>query len=216
MIPTRSQLIRAERALAFLRTRGIKCDVGGVFAPDPERFALRSESDVARRAAVLWTVVGIADGLPRSEARESLDHQGLFADATQIEKAYLVQEPCRPEVVERWRWRGEALFTLLWALGRVEKLGWPETRRDRDELGQLIGTSGDARELLDSPAIRPSNEILDAAELFLRLHRFARDEMSCGRALPKGMSFEVIRERHLTLNWLINSKGQDWDDVTPS
>src|ERR1700730_9249849 len=98
MIPTMSQLVRAERALAFLLSRDIKCDVGGVFAPDPERFVLRSESEVARRAAVLWAVVGVADGLPRSEALESLDHHGLYADATPSEKSYLAQEPCRPEV----------------------------------------------------------------------------------------------------------------------
>jgi hypothetical protein len=216
MVPTRSQFIRAERALAFLHSRGIKCDPGGVFAPDPERFVLRSESEVARRAAVLWAVVRVADGLPRSEALESLDRHGLYADATPTEKSYLVQEPSRPEVAERWRWRGEALFTLLWALGRVEKLGWPETHRDRAELGQLIGTSGNAGELLDSPTLRPPNDILDATDLFLRLHRFARDEVTRGRALPKGLIFEVIRERHLTLNWLIHSKEQDWDDVTPS
>ena len=61
--------------------------------------------------------------------------------------------------------------------------------------------------------LRDPGQILDALDLYYRLHWYAT-EIRLGRkeALP-GLESGVIKERHYALNWLVGFEGAEWDDV---
>lgn len=57
------------------------------------------------------------------------------------------------------------------------------------------------------------DEILDAADLYYRLHWAAIELRLNGETSPH-VDEGVIRERHRALNWLIRYMDAEWDNVT--
>ncbi|WP_338398753.1 DUF4272 domain-containing protein [Persicobacter psychrovividus] len=62
--------------------------------------------------------------------------------------------------------------------------------------------------------MRSKEEILDQADLILRLDWACVNARVKNEVAPGGLNSSVVYERHYALNWLIKYLNQDWDNVS--
>ena len=122
------------------------------------------------------------------------------------------ENPTRQEMVNA-NWRAESYHTLLWALSIIDDLKFPtEICNIGEDVGHLFSkTEQQFREVAE---LRSKEEILDQADLILRLNWACVNARVKHEPAPAGLNTSVIYERHYALNWLIHHQNQDWDQIT--
>ena len=205
---------------------------GPLYVDDDEEVALRSGPEVARRMLALWVVVLRAEGMPRQEAWDLIDRLGLREALSPEEEGFLADAEPDPDTSRAYVWRLEAIWVLLWALGRVEELGWPVGMCDVPRIVGLVKPFEGSSELVTGGTLRPASEILDEQDLIMRVHWAIRDAWLKGRRVPEHLDWSdegepldvsecasvgVVEQRHHALNWLVRFLDADWDEVdTPT
>jgi hypothetical protein len=183
---------------------------------------LRPVPEVVGRALALLLVAvraesltaGGGDTLTPERLRQKLP--AAFAHLSPQEDAFVHQDAPDPAQIVAMGWRYESLHLLLWALGLVDELPWPDGLCDVSRCVSLL-LEADANALMRDAALRPGSEILDQLDLHLRLHWLLRDAELQGRAAPAEVRRGVVMERHHALNWLIGFENAEWDKVgTPT
>ena len=178
---------------------------------------LRDARDVASRCLALFACAVRAESLasneplPVSQIRERLPM--AFDALSGREQAFMANEaPGRQDIVDH-AWRYEALAVLLWALGTLDTLPFPEAICDVSALAKVV-LALDANAWRKSASLRPAAEVLDALDLTFRLHWATTEARSRKTPGPAGVEPGVVSERHYALNWLVHFEDADWDDVT--
>lgn len=108
-------------------------------------------------------------------------------------------------------WKYEACWALLWALGFVDELKFPNEPMTHDECDFAIGlisNNANIDEFLSKVKMRSLDEILDQADLIYRYH------WACANARINGkevnLDGSVVMERRAGLDWLFRVDA-DWD-----
>ncbi len=114
-------------------------------------------------------------------------------------------------------WKCECIWTLMWALKKVNDLKFPDHLCDLNDIPieeyPADGEKDPNIFINNSKEIRTKTEILDANDLYYRMDWACVD----ARLNNEAMSIiipGVVYERHYALNWLINYYDQEWDDIT--
>lgn len=110
-------------------------------------------------------------------------------------------------------WKVECMHVLLWALGYVDTLGYPSQACDVDATVLQV-FSRTAGQLRDGARPRTKAELLDQADLLLRMHWACEEARLNNTPIPGGLESDVIMEWHYALNWLIGYQNQSWDEIT--
>ena len=225
---------RAARSLKQLRTREVPVYSGPLFVDDDETVNLQTPQDVARRCLVLWAVELRAEGIPKDEARGLIDQLDLWKSVSPEEKRFLEEDHPDPDESQKLVWRLESIWVLLWALGYVDELDWPDDMCDVTKLVEIIKPQEANPEFITGAKLRSKAEILDAQDLTMRIHWAIRDAyLNQGGMIPADLDWSkdddaihvsrspavgVVEQRHYTLNWLVRFLNpEDWDHVdTPT
>lgn len=176
--------------------------------------AFRPAAEVAKRCLVLYAVVAAGHREPRRKLARWLQKVGLWEAVSPAEAELLQAEAMteRQEIVATWR--VEALFTLLWALGKVATLPPPVELCDVQLVRRVLPPLfSSAASFIMAARLRGADEILQASEEIYDIHWAVRDAQIHGRPIPQGYNPGVVQERHYALNWLAGSPDQGWDDV---
>lgn len=233
MSATSAQIARCERSRDILDARAVPQYSGPLYTSDEAEVELRTGAETARRALALWVVGLCADGMPQEDAVELVDRWKLWPWVSPEETRYLREEDPDPDETDALVWRLEAVWVVLWALGRLDELGWPASMCDVQRLVDLMEPiEADPETFITGAALRPSAEILDARDLTMRLHWAIRDAWLAHRPIRSDLDWTagepnvlvvesaavgVIEQRHQTLNWLIRFGDAEWDEVdTPT
>lgn len=231
--PTAAQIARFERSRALLDAKRIPRLPGPLYTHDDAEVTLRSGAEAARRLLVLWVVALYGEEMPQAEAWALLDRWQLRAEVSPEEERMLREGAPDPEEMEALVWRLEAVWTLLWCLGRLDDLGWPASMCDVPRQVELMRSiEADPAAFITNARLRPLPEILDAADLTMRLHWTTRDAWINGRPIRSDLDWTqgepdipvaqcpatgVLEQRHKTLNWLTRFTDAGWDHVdTPT
>jgi Domain of unknown function (DUF4272) len=110
-------------------------------------------------------------------------------------------------------WRYESLHVMLWALGFIDTLSYPDQICDVANDTKIIHDLSE-QQFRQKAKLRSKKEILDQADLILRLDWACVNARLKKEETPGNLDKGVVFERHHSLNWLINYMHQDWDDVT--
>ena len=111
-------------------------------------------------------------------------------------------------------WKYESLWVLLWALGIVEELSFPNEICDCDLIMDTMGEFEGLDDFMAHTTLRPIEEILQALDLHYRYHwttvnaRIYRSDLA-------GLDEDIVMERRAGLEWLC-CKGQENDNLTDS
>ena len=224
---------RAERSFAELARRKTPVYGGPLFVDDDDEAKLQSPQDVARRVLVLWAVELRAEGIPQEETLGLIKQLDLWDSVSPEEKRFLQDKEPDPDECQELVWRLESIWVLLWALGYIEELGWPEGMCDVPKIVDILKEQEANPDFIKNAKLRSKAEILDAQDLTMRIHWAIRDALLNHEGqIPPGLDWTVaerehvsespcvgvVEQRHYTLNWLVNYLDpEDWDSVdTPT
>lgn len=213
---TEDQVARKARTESLLEVWKVKINRHLPYIESEDEVTLRTPREVAQRVSVLATINPVAFGiLSAEEAIAYLEKYNLWAYATPMEKEFLANPTEERKRNETWKCEG--IWTLMWALKKVEDLGAPDQLCNLDNIPPPVypvGPNKDPNEFINSiQETRTKAEILDAADLYYRLDWACVDARLHKREMEKAHP-GVVHERHYALNWLVNYMEEAWDDVS--
>ena len=109
-------------------------------------------------------------------------------------------------------WKYEAVWALLWALGVVEELSFPNQICDCDLVMGTMERFENLDDFMANTTLRPMEEILQALDLHYRYHWAAVNARVNGSD-PAGIDEGIVMERRAGLEWLC-CKGEENDNLT--
>jgi hypothetical protein len=197
MTPTQ----RKAASETFLKSKSIECapQLPAIEADFPSR----SVREIARRAMCLTLVALKAEGMASDEVVEFKREHGLDTFLSAKENRFLVAPPSNQDA--RWVWRFEALHVLLWALGYVGDLGFPDEESDAAsevEFLRELGPDG----FIQGALLRSNEQILDGADWVFRLHQSVVDERDGTQSVLE----EQLEQWSQAFDWLTREE-EVWD-----
>lgn len=178
-----------------------------------ESFA-RSAREIAARALILQGVAAVAYQVEASPIVDWFQAQGLWGAVTPQERVFLLDSSPTDTERNRFRWKREAEWTLLWMIQRVETLGLPtrfcDTRRLVDEIMPALGD--DTRAFIGQSELRSPGALLAEDDRTYNLWCYALAAQCRGESLPSDLNLGILRERRYAFEWLDGN--QEWDEVT--
>ena len=137
---------RRERSGGRLATLGLATPDSLPVTVADEEALLRDPQEVARRSMALMGVALRSEGVEQPKVARFLQQRGLVKSLSPHELAFLKQAQPDEAEMRKLTWRYEALWTLLWALGHIERLGPPgvqcnakfaDQAAERDAAGEI-------------------------------------------------------------------------------
>lgn len=188
---------------------------------DEAEVKIRSVEEIGKRAVALAAVAVRAESRLTGVTLE-LENE-LIANIMEIyggenffspEEKWYMNNPVPSEHDSiQFIWRYEAMWVMLWALGYVEKLEYPDKICDISHAANIISMSRSLNELTAAGRKKSKEEILDEADLIYRYNWACIDARIKGKESPGGMDEGIVMERHKALNWLITHMDDEWDSV---
>lgn len=190
--------------MADIKEKAMKADV------IDQEAGIRSQEDIVRRALALMVVAGKAVA-GHDVGRILMERSSVQGFLSPVEAEFMCD--LNPEQAARayFSWRYECLHVMLWALGIITELGQPTAICDVAFIDATM-VELEGRGLREKAALRPSGELLAAADALEYAHWRVRDAQIFARPIPDGINPDVVYERHYAINWLTGD--EDWDEVS--
>jgi len=180
--------------------------------PDSDQI-IRQAKEVAKRCLVLYGVLAVSHREPREKVVSWLKRENLWDVASFKERLFLENELSSEWETINVTWRAEALWVLLWTLGKIEDLGTANTLCDPSQFHSIFQQCDKSTvEFINNARLRSDNEIFDREFEVYNKHWLIRDAELNGKEPPKELNSDVVQEWHYAFNWL--TYNVDWDDVT--
>ncbi|GGB00401.1 DUF4272 domain-containing protein [Puia dinghuensis] len=212
--PTPDQKARRQQSEAFCKEHDIPIfkNPHALFVDAESKVTIRETDTVLDRALALCYIGMKGEGMPDEQLAAVAKDWKIMDKLSPKEKEFIAAERPTPQQRTDAIWRYESLHVLLWAMGFIDSLGYPDQQcsvtNDLKVLHDLT-----EQQLRAKATLRSKKEILDQADLILRIHWAIEDARAKGDPVPGGINPDVVQERYCALNWLIRNLGLDWDDV---
>lgn len=212
---TQDQQARRAQSEAYCQTHRIPIytNPNALFVDSEAETTLRTKEQVVDRALALCFIGLKSEGLPPERLAEIDQVYHITPSLTPIERAFVTAPHPSAQQRRDANWRYESLHVLLWALGYVDTLSYPDTMCDVAHDVAIIHDLS-AAQFRQRATPRSKQEVLDQADLILRLNWACHDAQVKHKSAPGNLNPEIVFERHHALNWLIRYLNQEWDDVT--
>ncbi|WP_426454187.1 DUF4272 domain-containing protein [Paenibacillus sp. S-38] len=222
LVVTESARRRKEQSESILAEQGIRCNPHLPVRAGDDEVSVRSVEETARRAIALCITAlkgdchgaGESPKDTRSLVNRVIRQYGAEEFFTPKEKDFLEDEDPEHGDIAAFSWGYEAYTVLLWALGYVDLLEYPDRVCDVPEVVSQLQERETCKRFVKEARMRSKSEILDAADLIYRYNWVCVDCRLKGEQAPGGLDAGVVYERHRALNWLIRYREQEWDEVT--
>lgn len=178
----------------------------------------RSAERIAKRAIACLLMIQVACDLDQDQFDQEtedfivdlLNKFAVIDELTVKEKNILNRNASQQEIVNMI-WKYEAYWVLLWALGIVEELKYPDEIADCDFAIQAVSGCDSLQEFMQQVKLRNIEEILDEADLIYRYDWACVDARLKQQNAPANLNASIVLEHHGALNWLIQADA-DWDN----
>lgn len=172
---------------------------------------VRSSDEVVDRALVLYCVVAVANKSRSEVALAWLRQERLVDQLTAKERRWMEQQNEGDRAT--YLAQEEALWTLMWALGFVDRLDFSEyCQPTLAGMFPRVRDGGRSTLFRSKATLRLSNEIVSAADLAYCLHWSIRNAALQSQAQAGKIEPYVLIERRRALEWLLSTDA--WDDVS--
>ncbi len=109
-------------------------------------------------------------------------------------------------------WTYECYWALCWALGLINKMGFPNDVCNTKIAISFVSICKDYNDFKRKVKLRNIEEILDMLDLYYRYHWACVEKTVNDSAEIKDLNGEVVAERRRGLEWLIKDDN-DWNDI---
>lgn len=211
---TTDQKERRGRSEAYCQAHDVPfySNPNSLFVDPEDSVAIRTKDEVVDRALALCYIGLKSEGLEQRHLDMMDKNFNISSKLTDREKDYATAaQPTEQQRIDA-NWRYESLHVMLWALGFIDTLSYPSQMCD---VGADVKIIHDLTEeqFRQKAKLRSKKEILDQADLILRLDWACVNARVKNAPAPGNLDGSVVFERHHSLNWLINYMDQDWDNV---
>lgn len=110
-------------------------------------------------------------------------------------------------------WSYEAYWSLVWTLGLVENIDYPNQICDCEKAIMLVSTCKTYDDFKCKCKIRDIEEILDMLDLYYRYDWAVTEKRINPDTLIADLNPDVVVERRKGLEWLIANE-EDWDEIS--
>ncbi|MCA9913163.1 MAG: DUF4272 domain-containing protein, partial [Anaerolineae bacterium] len=203
---------RKKRSIKQLKREDIPFIPHLPVIPEESFINLRSTEEAARRAIVLSLVSRRAEGQSFDWFQQKVEQYRVQDAVTEDEWEFAEDDEPPEYILVKFSKRLESYWLLLWALGFVQQLNFPNNFAQVDRAYDAIDSRSVDQFLLEAK-LRDASELLDMTDLYYRYHWALVDAELYGKKPPKNMLMPVVYERHYALNWLIGYKDASWDEV---
>jgi hypothetical protein len=212
--------IRKENSIKLLKKYNVPYIDHLPVIEDSRQAKIKTIDQIAKRAICTLITIQYACDILHEEATEDnkefwlglLENYKVKKELTKKEK-FIFSGKCTAKDATAMTWKYEAYWVLVWAMGFVDELEYPDGICDCDEAIQIIQSRKTYKEFLDDAKMRSEMEILDQADLIYRLDWACVDARINQQQVPANLNDDVVVERHMALNWLIGYD-DDWDNVS--
>jgi hypothetical protein len=214
IIPIQDQADRRAKSEAFCISKNIPVykNPNALFVEPEKNVTLRTKDEVVDRAIALSYLELKSEGADKEMLAAFDQRYNVMAKLTPKEKEFALNDHPEQQQITDANWRAESYHVMLWALGYIDSLKSPGEVCDIAEDIKFIGSRSE-QEFRDHAKLRSKTEILDQADLILRLDWACVSARVKNQPAPGGLDSSVVYERHYSLNWLICYLNQQWDDV---
>jgi len=212
---TIDQKERRAKSEKICKSNGIPIykNPNSLFVESEKDVELRSKDEVVDRAMALVYLGLKSEGLEQVHLDKMDKDYEISSKLSPAEKEYAFALNPTDQQKTNANWRYESLHVLLWFLGYIDELVYPN---------QICNVSSDVKIIYElgkdkfraQSKLRSKKEILDQADLILRFDWACVNARVKNEKAPGGLNSSVVYERHYALNWLIKFMNQDWDNVT--
>ncbi|MFK7771368.1 MAG: DUF4272 domain-containing protein [Saprospiraceae bacterium] len=209
---TEEQINRKTKSNDFLNSNGIKINKTLPCVETVAQTKLRSVDEIIDRAYALMVMAAKGEGIEQQHLTKLIEDKKI--DSLSPKESEIFQmENLNDQDRAYATWRYESLYVILWAMGKMEELKFPNEICDVQAIvGALIKTNKE--ELKNSIQLKSTSEILDELDKTYRMNWACVDARIKGEQVAGNINSSIIYERHYALNWLTNYLNQDWDNVT--
>lgn len=216
----KSAIQRRAENNAKLQARGIHFLPNLPYLNEQNEVKTRTAPEIATRAvASLFTTLAALEqengnyDNERAFIQSKINDFGVQAALTPAERVVISGEANAQERINAV-WKYEAYWTLVWALGFVDELDFPDHIVDGSTAIGIVAQFANLGEMVAAAKLRDVSEILDEADLIYRYHWACVDARVNGKPKPNGLEESVVAERRVGLWWLLDIDGEDdWDNV---
>ncbi len=213
---------RKNRTIAFLTDKAIPYVTSLPQLPPLEDCRFKSQEEIAKRAVALLIVIQFACDVAQNgnieESREFFTNMlctyGVQESLTEHEKFFLESQHPSAQDAVNISWQYEAYWTLIWALGLVEELDFPDDVCDCEYAVQVVSRCETFEEFYKQTVLRSKEEILDEADKIYRLHWACVDSRINGQVAPLSLNESVVMERRRGLFWMMGYQDEEWDTIS--
>ncbi len=208
---TPAQKERKAKTESFLESKGIKVNKNLPAAPDVSATKIRTVQAVIDRAYALLLIAAKGEGVEQEHLTRTVQEKNIHSFSPK--ETHIFQAAALSQQEQAYAtWRYESLYTILWALGKMDNLKYPNEICDVEAVvGQIFTPSRE--DFTASVTLRSAEEILAELDKTYRMNWACVDARIKGQAVGGNINPSVIYERHYALNWLTNYQNQDWDEV---
>lgn len=203
-----------------LRSESIILELGGKvcdWLPYIEQTKPRSLEEIANRALVLNAMINLGFGAPPQFIREWIIQNKLVTALADSEK-FIVDDADRKlsnDDYTNFKWLTEALWTLMWACGKVEHLEMNVgVQNTLASMLPNLQRNEPAHGFVEKLMRREYPALYEMRDLIYRVNWYAKDGHMKGYATHP-IHLAVIMQRRRAIEWVCDSE-QDWDDTDKS
>ncbi|KAA8735124.1 DUF4272 domain-containing protein [Acinetobacter qingfengensis] len=182
-----------------------------------DEVVLRSVDNIAKRAISCLLMIQIACDINNqqydAETKEFIDtllNKFVVKNELTFKELAIFNDQASAQDVINMIWKYEAYWVLLWALGIVDELDYPDHTIDCDFAIQAVSSCESLAEFMAKVKLRNIEDILDQADLIYRYDWACVNARLKQQPAPANLNASVVVERHGALNWLIQ-QDSDWD-----
>ena len=182
--------------------------------PILDSLQLRSKEDIAARLVIQYALAGLADEVSPEFIKDWLEENNLFNQLDDYERHFLDAKSLNEEQINELSWKQESLWTLCWVGKLVDELGFPAGECDLSSVFPRIPPDVDCQEFISNFLVREEWEILQAVDLYYCLHSsYRHPELWVEKNFPGSLKVEVLLERRLALEWVVDPNTA-WHDIS--
>jgi len=205
---------RKEETEALLKSMSIPYFDHLPLIEEENEVKIRTAMEIAERILIL-TYLNYISEVPeeRDSVNDFLKKNSLWDKVSPEEKVLFQKVVLSRQEKINISWRSEAIWLLLWAINKVDKLEIPTEQVEIAEIvSRLPDFLSNPTEFTENVTIRPTSELLDISDLTYRLHWAVRNtELNNLKTL--NLNSSVIVERHYAINW-VTYYAEEWDEIT--
>jgi len=211
---TADQKERRAKSEKICNSKGIPIykNPNSLFVEPEKTVKIRTKDEVVDRALALMYLGLKSEGVEQVYLDKIDKEYNISSKLTANEKLYAFAKNPTKQQQTNANWRYESLHVLLWSLGYIDTLVYPEELCNVTDDVKIIYQLGEVK-FREQATLRSKQEILDQADLILRFNWACVNARVKNEQAPSGLNSSVVYERHYALNWLIHFMNQDWDNV---